>query len=83
MANSLSRDCVIHSVNASSRSFTAGSVSRAANGGRLNRDSKNFGMETVSYSLCSTLPWRANGEMMMAGTRTPVPQPSFRTGGAT
>src|SRR6266542_2671519 len=47
------RDCGIHSVNVSTRSFTAGSASRAASGARLNRDSRNFRMETVSYSLWS------------------------------
>src|SRR5215470_837050 len=73
----------VYSVNASTKSFTAWSASRCASGDRLKRNSINFRIDTVSYCLWSMKPGRANGDTMIAGTRTPVPKPSVRTGGGT
>ncbi len=53
---------------------------REDSGARLKRRSISFRIETVSYSVLSMAPLRANGEITMPGTRTPTPQPSLRTG---
>ena len=55
--------------------------SRSSNGDSPQRVSMNLRMETVSYSVWSTNPCFANGEMMTVGTRSPGPQRSMTGGG--